>query len=206
MITRFNSLYTKKILISFAKHKFMVKVPQAALYTDAELKLYDTKSFYIDGAEVNKKALRNFDIDTTTDSISYTADPVDIDKDNNINKRSKLRFRRVYIPITEIIDIYSNGFTIYLCNRNDILRLTNTINDLLDQLEHATDISTAKPIIDTIEDFYKTFIGNKHKEIDKQLNKTPVVSNVLGFDSNLMSDEIKNRKIQQINLDDILVN
>jgi len=206
MITRFNSLYSKNILSSFSKHKFMVKVPQSALYTDTELELFNTKSFYINGVEVNNKELSKFDIDTTNETLSYTGDPVDIDKNNNINKNSKLRLRRVYIPLTEIIDIFSNGFTIYLYNRDDVLRLTNTVNDLLDQLEHATDISSAKPIIDIIEDFYKTFIGNKHKEIDKQLNKEPVASGMLGFDSGLMSNEFKNRKTQQINLDDILVN
>lgn len=210
MKNRFGFNLTKTIIKELNNMRFFVRVPKIALYKDEDLAVNESTRLFVNGVQVehnNKTLLNRYTGEdetlvtkksNSTIGLTYTEDGVLPD--------SGFVLENARLSIAEIIEVFADGFTVMLVNKDDLVKLTTKLSDTLDRLEYASDAVNAKKFIPIIKNFYETMVGMKGKTIKTLLN-TPKKSTTLGFDDDgINNNEIDTRSISGIDLSDIVVN
>lgn len=195
MLPSFHANTYKSILSDINKKRVMVSVPMLAITGEKEIGGVEECTEFINGAPViNRRTMKTTHYDTAP--VSYiNGEPVK----TSVNNRTT-----VMLPLTAIIDIYHNGFSIYLVRREDTLKLAEMLSELLDRLEVSPD-KNKQDIFNYINDFYINVLKGKNKTLDKLINKEDSsLQEVVGFTEDLLSTKVT--KADFINLKDISIN
>ncbi len=143
-----NSLLTRNILKELDNKKYFVRVPEEALYTEEELKMFGIR------ADIEKKGKMK------------------------IPKRTNV----VYLSVRQILDIYKDGFPIYLTERDKIYDFAKILDETYVKLKNSVD-GVNSPYTEIIDEFLTEVLNyNKHK-INSVVNEDiKKAEEELGFD------------------------
>ena len=139
---------------------------------------------------------------------------VDVEYINGeINKKAYYKKTEAYLPLSEVIQIYNNGYTVRVPNKNSLIRLLDKLEYIYNNLEIMR-VPELEPIIELIENFYKSIIEEKGEELDnylikRRLSKSNSVLSLLEEKLNndnltVMHDKEGNTRV--IDLSDLVVN
>ena len=208
MNAMFLDIYTSNILKKLAKNKFMVKVPEIALQTETELNESYNSRFYVDNIEIPRDKRNVYMPDSYSDEneFKYTlATPVVEYAESGVSKPN-LSLTQVYIPVTEIIDIYTSGMSIYIVGKDNLVKLVKLLSNAINDLKQAADVINADEASEQINSFLETIIENKRGTIKDEFNKPkPAIAAGLGgpVSVDLISDGKKARPY--MDLTDIII-
>lgn len=130
-----------------------------------------------------------------------------------INKKAYYKKTETYLPLSEVIQIYNNGYSVRVPNKDTLVRLLNKLEYVYNNLETMR-VPELEPIIELIENFYKSIIEEKGEELDNYLIKKRLSksNSVLSLMENrldrenltIIHDKKGNSKV--IDLSDLVVN
>ena len=195
MLPSFHSNTYKSILSDINKKRIMISVPMLAITGEKEISGIEECTEFINGAPVkNSRTMNTTRYDTAP--VSYiNGEPVK----TSVNNRTT-----VMLPLTAIIDIFHNGFSIYLVRKEDTLKLVQMLSELLDRLEVSPD-KNQQDIFNYINDFYVKVLDGKDRTIDGLMNREDAaLKQVVGFTEDLISTKVT--KADFISLKDISIN
>ena len=98
--------------------------------------------------------------------------PIDV-IDGKEDKKSVTQYTTVMLPLSKILDIYSNGFTIRIVNSDEIPAIAEFLTEVLSLLEYSLNVSDTelkdkiKMFLDGVIELNKDYIVNK---INEQIN------------------------------------
>lgn len=123
-------------------------------------------------------------------------------------KKSLYNLEEVWLPISKVIDIYHNGYSVYVSNSERLVAIAKAVSDTLDDLEslhNRTD--EVDDVIEYIEEFYTEVLKRSRTKLNK-LDNTLQENKVLGLNESLVggyNEKAGNVNISRINIDDITV-
>ena len=138
----------------------------------------------------------------TEAEIQLYGDPVDFVNGVPV-KASMSKRETIRLPLSAIIDIYHNDYSIAIVNKEDLLRITKMLSDVLDRLEAAKSKEN-DDVFNYISGFYESIIKQNKDKIHKRLEVDK--PNVLGL-SNTLTGNYADKVIKggYIDLSDIMI-
>jgi len=184
----FNRVTVQSIIEDLHGKKITVIVPAAALYSDDELTAQNEPTMFMDNAPIRSKSSMGNEVTYTGTSASIV--------DNEINNNSSNNKTTVRLSLSVVIDLYHKQFSIYIPkHNNDLIKLVDFINDILNRLENSSD-GRANEMFEYIDEFYKVVIKNQKSNISKKLSLDamylPDMKPVVGFTSNTLEEDAIN--------------
>lgn len=138
-------------------------------------------------------------------------------RDGEAIKKSAMKLRDAYIPISFLIHIYNNGYTIKVPKIETLVLIIQKLEDVLEN--SAVLLERTNPeILEFIEDFYNAIIDGREEQINallesKERKMLKDNKSILGF-MNKISDTTldtrslireKNGNLRALDLDDLIV-
>lgn len=184
----FNRVTIQSIIEDLHSKKITVIVPAAALYSDDELTAQNEPTMFMDNAPIKSKSSMGNEVTFTGTSASIV--------DNEINNNSSNNKTTVRLSLSVVIDLYHKQFSIYIPkHNNDLIKLVDFINDILNRLENSSD-KRANEMFEYIDEFYKVVVKNQKSNIAKKLSLDamylPDMKPVVGFTSNTLEEDAIN--------------
>lgn len=184
----FNRVTIQSIIEDLHSKKITVIVPAAALYSDDELTAQNEPTMFTDNAPIKSKSSMGNEVIFTGTSASIV--------DNEINNNSSNNKTTVRLSLSVVIDLYHKQFSIYIPkHNNDLIKLVDFINDILNRLENSSD-KRANEMFEYIDEFYKVVVKNQKSNIAKKLSLDamylPDMKPVVGFTSNTLEEDAIN--------------
>ena len=143
-----NVLLTSNILKELDNKKYFVRVPEEALYTEEELKMFGIR--------------------------------VDVERKGKVKMPSRTNV--VYLSAKQILDIYKDGFPIYLVDRDKIYEFASMLDDMYVKLKNSVD-GVNSPYTEIIDEFLTEVLHyNKHRINTVVNDDIKKAEEELGFD------------------------
>jgi len=109
-------------------------------------------------------------------------------------KNSLFKYMEVYIPLSMVIQIYNQGYTVKVPSKKGLKIVVEKVSKLLDELEANINPDNSE-IFTLIEDFYNAIIEGREKEIEelfeinerKELQKS---GSILSMSNNLLTKDL----------------
>jgi len=138
----------------------------------------------------------------TEAEITLYGDPVDFINGEPV-KSSMNKLEVIRLPLSKIIDIYHNDYSISITNKKDLTRIVEVLSDILDRLE-TNNTQEDQEVFEYISDFYESIVKqNKSKIIKRMINDKP---KVLGFSDSISTNYADGfNKGNFIDLSDVIV-
>jgi len=138
----------------------------------------------------------------TEADIKLNGDPVDFINGEPVQQSA---FNRVVVrlPLSKIIDIYHNNYSIAIQNRQDLTLILKKLSDILDRLENSIG-NVDTETIEYISDFYESILKQNKQKIGKRLEESK--PKVLGLSDTISTNYAEKNIGSYIDLSDILVN
>ena len=138
----------------------------------------------------------------TEAEIALYGDPVDFVNGQPV-KASMSKRETVRLPLSSIIDIFHNDYSISIINKEDLIKITKTLSDLLDRLEGTT--NKDDEVFDYISEFYESIVKQNKSNIMKRLENDK--SKVLGLSNTISTNYADGiNRGSFIDLSDVMVN
>jgi len=138
----------------------------------------------------------------TEADLALNGDPVDFVNGEPV-KQSVFTRVTVRLPLTKIIDIYHNDYSISIVNRSDLTRIIKTLSDILDRLENSIG-NRDEEIFDYVSDFYESILKQNREKVTKRLEEDK--PKVLGFGDMVSTNYADKNAGKYIDLSDVIVN
>jgi len=139
----------------------------------------------------------------TEAEIKLYGDPVDFVNGEPV-KASMSKKETIRLPLSSIVDIYHNDYSISILYKEDLVKITKILSDILDRLENNT-TDTDDEVFDYINDFYESIVKQNRDKIMKRLVEDK--PKVLGLSNTISTNYAGNkRKGNFIDLSDVIVN
>ena len=130
-----------------------------------------------------------------------------------INKKAYYKKVETYLPLSEIIQIFNNGYTVRTTNKETLIKLLEKLEYVYNNLETMR-TPELEPVLELIENFYNSIIEGKGEELDNYLIKKRLQksNSVLSLMENRMDKENltvirdKEGNSRVIDLSDLVVN
>ena len=132
-------------------------------------------------------------------------------------KKSAMRLREAYIPISFLLHIYNNGYTIKVPKLETLILIIRKLEDVLEDSGPILE-RTNPDILDFIEDFYNAIIDGREEQIttlmeSKEIKILKQNKSILGFMNDVTDNTLerksiikqKNGNLRTLNLDDLVV-
>lgn len=137
--------------------------------------------------------------------------------DGKAIKKSAMRLREAYIPISFLLHIYNNGYTIKVPKLETLVLIIKKLEEVLEETSDIL-LRTNPDVLDFIEDFYNAIIDGRENKINALMDNERVLKlrenkSILGYmnkisDKTIDNKEIikrKNGSIETLNLSDLIV-
>jgi len=199
-VPTFNRVTIPNILSDLHNKKITVVVPQAAIYSDAELTVQNEPTLFMDNAPVkNKRSMGN--------EVTYTG-IIDNIVNDELKEASRLNKIKVRLPLSTVIDLFHKQYSIYVPKAdNDLKKLIEYMDDILYRLENSSD-KRAPELFEYIDEFYNTVLKNQKEAIVRKFttfdNAPKGAKPIAGFSKGLLEERDVNAATF-IDLDSVIV-
>ena len=105
----------------------------------------------------------------TDEEIRVLGIPTTI-KNGRPDIKSNLDMTKVMIPLKQIMEIYHNGFTIRVINRDDIYKIANDIDEILELLKYSINTYNSD-VKDKLKQFLDGILKINDVVIDEKINE-----------------------------------
>jgi len=138
---------------------------------------------------------------TTEAEIELYGEPVDFINGQAV-KASLNNPETVFLPLSKVIDIYHEDYSISITRKEDLLKITKSIESILDRLENQAS-EEAKEVYDYVNDFYESIVKQNKDKIIRRMEKDK--PKVLGLSDTLTGNYAeRSNKLAMIDLSDIV--
>jgi len=139
----------------------------------------------------------------TEAELTLYGDPVDFVNGEPV-KASMNKTETIRLPLSKIIDIFHNDYSISILKKEDLTKIINVISDILDRLE-VNKTQEDNDVFEYINTFYESILKqNKTKIVNRLTNDKP---KVLGLSDSLTTNYADGfNKGNYIDLSDVIVN
>jgi len=120
----------------------------------------------------------------TEAEITLYGDPVDFINGEPV-KASMNKPETVRLPLSKVIDIFHNDYSISIVNKKDLVMIIEKLGDILDRLE-ANNASDDKDVFDYISGFYESILKQNKTKIVRRMNEYK--PKVLGFSDSITTN------------------
>lgn len=115
-------------------------------------------------------------------------------KDGEPIKKSLFKFTEVYLPLSMVIQIYNQGYTVKVPSKKGLKIVVENVSKLLDELE-ANLTPENEELFELINDFYNGIIEGREKEIEElfELSRKRELEqsgSILALSGNLLSKDV----------------
>jgi len=142
---------------------------------------------------------------TNEASVALYGDPVDFVNGEPVQKSINNRIT-VRLPLSSVIDIYHNDFSIAVPKNQDLRHIVDKLDDVLDRLENSIG-NKDKEVYEYVNDFFTNVLKQSRPmliELEKRNKPT-----MLGFTDDTILDRHSNKDnyiASNIDLSDVIVN
>jgi len=138
----------------------------------------------------------------TEAEIALYGDPVDFVNGEPV-KASMSKKETIRLPLSSIIDIYHNDYSISIIHKEDLVKITKILSDILDRLEN-NNADKDEEVFSYINDFYESIVKQNREKIIRRMTDTK--PKVLGLSDTISTNYAGNkRKGNFIDLSDVVV-
>jgi len=115
-------------------------------------------------------------------------------KDGEPIKKSLFKYTQVYLPLSMVIQIYNQGYTVKVPTRKGLKVVVENVSKLLDELEPMITPENEQ-IFELIEDFYNAIIEGREKEIEELFEienrkKLEESGSILALQNRLLTNDV----------------
>jgi len=200
--------YTSNILKNLSKNKFIVKVPEIAIQTEAQLEEHSNRKYFVNDIEIpdKKKDIYLPEMYSEDTEFKYSLSTPSVDFSNGEIPLPNLALTQVYLPVTEIIDIFNAGMSIQIVGKDKLVELIKLLSYTIEDLKIAVDITNATEVLEQVEAFLETIVDNKRGTITEEFNKPSrvIAAGLGGSMSSTLIDDRKNAS-PYMDLTDIVI-
>ena len=138
----------------------------------------------------------------TEAEILLYGDPVDFVNGEAVQSTALERTACI-LPLSKVIDIFHNDYSISVTDRSDLLKIMKKLSDLLNRLEHSIN-QRDDGVYEYISEFYESLLSQNRKKIEaRAIMDKP---KVMGLSGTIKTNYAGLAKSHHIDLTDILVN
>jgi len=179
MAVRIKRSLLRQALRELDNEYVLVKIPKLSLeiLTDYYIEDIDTNSIkkqkkltpqeFLGGEDtrLNGKARLRTTQQIYVTNYTYTEENSMIYHNGEPLKKSTLQLRDSYIPISYLIQIYNNGYTIKVPDTKTLLYIIRTLEKVLNNIEDSLTNSNSE-LLELLEDFYSAIIDGREERIN----------------------------------------
>ena len=141
----------------------------------------------------------------TDEEIELFGVPVDVKPGGKVEYNANKNMTTVYYDLSRILDIYKDGHTILLVNRNDITKILEILSDVANRLEGSV-VKANTDLVETIDDFIHEVLQHNRITVEHKVKqKQEQELKETGLVSGIEVDNVNTEHIVYQNLDGIKV-